>query len=103
MSSGTAAWFHEDKLEAFAAYWTVLEANYAEVVAAALREAVTFAPSLSRPDYAQRAGEEGSDVLRCVRRAIREGEWCAVEAKLEARGAAFATLGVSIEEWSDIV
>jgi len=103
MSSETGPWFEGEALEAFSAYWAVLEANYGGVVAATLREAVKFAPSLSRPDFAERAREDGSDVLKRVWRAIREGDWTAVEAKWEARGAAFATLGVSLEEWSDIV
>ena len=96
-------WFQGERLEAFAAYWAVLEASYAEIVAATLREAIEFAPSLSRPDYAERAREDGADVLRRVWGAIHDGEWAPVEAKWEARGATFATLGVSIEEWSDIV
>jgi two-component system cell cycle sensor histidine kinase/response regulator CckA len=103
MSSAPGAWFQGEGLEAFTAYWNVLEANYTEIVAATLREAVKFAPSLSRPDYAEQAREDGSDVLRRVWRAIHEGEWSPVEAKWEARGSDFATLGVGIEEWNDIV
>src|SRR5271154_1614741 len=103
MSSGTGPWFEGEALEAFGAYWTILEASYAEVVAATLPEAVTFAPALARSDYAERAREDGFDVLTRVWRAIREGDWSAVEATWEARGATFATLGVSLEEWTDIV
>jgi two-component system, cell cycle sensor histidine kinase and response regulator CckA len=102
MLTGTGPWFQGQRLEAFGAYWAVLEANYAEIIAGTLREAVEFAPSLSRPEHAEQAWEDGSDLFRRVWRAIREEDWTAVEAKLEARGAAFARIGVSIEEWTDI-
>ncbi len=103
IATGRGPWFQGERLEAFAVYWAVLEANYSEIVADTLREAVEFAPSLSRQDNAESAREDGADVLRLVWRAIREGDWTPYEAKMEARGAAFARLGVSIEEWSDIV
>ncbi len=103
MATGRGPWFEGERLEAFGVYWAVLEANYAEIVADTLREAVAFAPSLSRQDNAQSAREDGTEVLRLVWRAVRAGDWTAYEAKMEARGAAFARLGVSIEDWSDIV
>ncbi|HSY25520.1 MAG TPA: PAS domain S-box protein [Polyangiaceae bacterium] len=103
MLTGRGPWFQGAKLDAFRAYWALLEANYDTIVASTLREAVEIAPSLSKPASAERAREDGSDVLKRVWHAIREGDWTAVEEKWEARGAAFATLGVSIEEWSEIV
>jgi two-component system cell cycle sensor histidine kinase/response regulator CckA len=103
MPKGTGPWFQGAELDAFSAYWALLEANYDAIVASTLREAVEIAPSLSKPASAERAREDGTDVLKRVWHAIREGDWTAIEEKWEARGAAFATLGVSIEEWSDIV
>src|SRR5271166_47732 len=103
MASATGPWFQGEKLEAFGAYWAVLAENYAEIVAATLREAVEFAPSLARPEHRESAREDGSDMIRRVQHAIRAGDWAAVNARFEARGAAFATMGVSIEDWSDIV
>jgi two-component system cell cycle sensor histidine kinase/response regulator CckA len=103
MPTGRGPWFQGERLEAFSAYWAVLEVNYRGVVDATLREAIEFAPSLAQPEHAERALEDGSEMLRLVWSAIREGDWAHVEATWDARGTAFAKRGVSIEEWSDIV
>ena len=103
MPTSRGPWFQGERLEAFGAYWAVFEANYEAILSAIHQEALEIAPSLSRPENAERAREDGADVIGRVWHAIREGDWAGFEAKMEARGAAFAMLGISIEEWSDIV
>jgi PAS domain S-box-containing protein len=103
MPQGTGPWFQGEELDAFRAYWALLETNYDAIVAHMLEQAAEIAPSLTKQASAERARQEGFDVLERVGHAIRSGDWTAVEEKLEARGVAFATLDISIEEWSDLV
>ena len=55
MLSSGGPWFQGERLEAFGAYWAVFEANYEAILSAIHQEALEIAPSLSRPENAERA------------------------------------------------
>jgi PAS domain S-box-containing protein len=97
------AWFVGRRLEEFDAYWTVHEARLEDIAAAVRPEAARVAPSLADPvnDAAIMAQQANSSAA--VRGAIRTGDWRPVVAWLEGRGSGLVRVGVSIDEWIDVV
>jgi two-component system cell cycle sensor histidine kinase/response regulator CckA len=96
-------WFEGPALVAFEAYWGVYERHFDDISRAMLPEMVTVAPSFADPIRTP-AFRGGQDIgLSVVRGALRSGDWEPLTPWLEARGSTFAKVGVSLDEWIDIV
>jgi PAS domain S-box-containing protein len=104
MSDGQrGAWFGPEAGQALTDFWRVFEAHYDAIADATLPEAAAIEAALGEAEDAALNRAEVRSAFSKVSGAMADGDWAAVEATLQARGARFARLGMNLITWTDFV
>lgn len=101
----SSAWVDPGHVAAFKDGWRVYTERYDEVAAAIAPAARALIPPALQQQGAesQRLRDDGRMTMPLVWSALESGDWSEVEARFVARGELFATYGIDIDRWAELV
>jgi len=104
-SGAIAAWVEPSDVPAFKACWQVYTEHYDEIAWAVAPHAQRIMPRAlgGWGEDSERLRDDGRSTIQLVWSALETDNWREVEARFEARGELFATYGVNIDTWVELV
>jgi len=100
-----AIWVHAGNRSAFEDGWLIYTERFDEIALSVVPLAGGLMPERLRGENADvlRLRDDGRGILPLVAAALETSDWSAVQARFEARGELFATYGIDIDIWAELV
>jgi len=104
-SGAIATWVEPSDVPAFKACWQVYTEHYDEIAWAVAPHAQRIMPSVLGEwgEDSERLRDDGRSTIPLVWSALETNNWREGETRFEARGELFATYGVNIDTWVELV